>query len=178
MPTYAYKAIRPVIDGTAFVHPDATIIGDVQIGANVFIGAQAVLRGDFGKIIIEDGANVQETCVVHCFPDKVVTISENAHVGHGAIIHGAFLGVNAMVGMNAVIMDRAYIGKNCIIGANALVTENKEIPDNSMVLGSPAKVVKTLSDEQGNGIRIGAKHYVENARRFREQLTAQEEAAS
>ncbi len=144
---YAYKGCKPVISEESFVHPQATVIGSVVIGPRVYIGPQCVLRGDFGHISIGAGANVQECCIVHSFPNVTVTIAPNAHIGHGAIIHGATIGENAMIGMNAVIMDNAVIGAECIIGALAFVKTDMQIPPRSLVVGNPAKIVKEVSDD-------------------------------
>src|ERR1043165_7388355 len=114
---YEFKGYRPVIHESAYIHPQATVTGDVIIGKNVYIGPGAAIRGDWGQIIIEDGCNVQENCTIHMFPGVTVVLKENAHIGHGAIIHGAEIGKNVLVGMNAVIMDHAKIGEGCIIGA-------------------------------------------------------------
>jgi phenylacetic acid degradation protein/carnitine operon protein CaiE len=144
---YKFKEAHPIIDPSAYVHPEATVIGSVKIGKDVFIGAHAVLRGDFGSIIIEDGCNVQENCTIHMFPGTTVHLQENAHIGHGAIIHGATVGKNVLVGMNAVIMDNVIIGDNSIIGALSFVPEGMEIPERKIVVGNPAKIIKDVSDQ-------------------------------
>lgn len=144
---YAYDGIIPVIDTAAFVHPAAVVIGDVIIGAGCYVGPCAVLRGDFGRIVLEEGSNVQETCVVHSFPGRDVVIEASGHVGHGAVLHGCRIGRNALIGMNAVIMDEAVVGENSIVAAMAFVKAGTVIPPASLVVGSPAKVVRTLSDE-------------------------------
>lgn len=155
---YSWDGIVPVIDPTAFVHPEAVLIGDVIVGPGVYVGPCAVLRGDFGRIILHAGSNVQETCVVHSFPGKDVVVGESGHIGHGAVLHGCHIGKNAMVGMNAVVMDEAVVGENTIIAAMAFVKAGARIPPNSLALGSPAKVVRELSaDEiawkrQGTGV--------------------------
>ncbi len=144
---YEFDGYKPVIDETAFVHPQAVITGNVIIGKNVFIGSGAAIRGDIGKIVIEDGCNVQENCIIHMFPGKTVVLEENAHIGHGAIVHGAKVGRNALIGMHAVLMDDATIGEGCIIGAMCFVPAGKNIPDRSVAVGNPAKIVKNVSDE-------------------------------
>lgn len=155
---YAYDGVVPVIDPMAFVHPEAVVIGDVIIGPAVYVGPGAVLRGDFGRIVLERGCNVQETCVVHSFPGKDVVVEESGHIGHGAVLHGCQIGRNAMVGMNAVVMDEAVVGENTIIAAMAFVKAGAQIPPNSLAVGSPAKVVRELSPEeiawkrQGTGV--------------------------
>lgn len=135
------------MDESAYVHPQATVIGNVTIGKNVYIGPHAVIRGDWGEIIIKDGCNVQENCTVHMFPGTRVVFEEGAHVGHGAVIHGAHLGRNCMIGMNSVIMDNADVGEDSIIGAMAFVKANSIIPKRSLVVGNPAKVIKLVTDE-------------------------------
>jgi carbonic anhydrase/acetyltransferase-like protein (isoleucine patch superfamily) len=144
---YEFEGYRPVVDPTAFVHPQANVTGNVIIGKKVYIGPGAVLRGDWGQIVVEDGANVQENCVVHIFPGKRVTLKKGAHIGHGAIIHGATVGQNALVGMNAVLMDDVEVGDNCIVGALCFVPANTKIPNQKLVVGNPAKIIKDLSDE-------------------------------
>ena len=144
---YEFNGYRPVVHETAFVHPQANVTGNVIIGAKVYIGPGAVLRGDWGQIIIEDGCNVQENCVVHIFPGKTVRLHEGAHIGHGAIIHGATVGKNVLVGMNAVLMDDVVVGDNCLIGALCFVPANTKIPNQKLVVGNPAKIIKDLSDE-------------------------------
>lgn len=144
---YEFNGFKPVVHPSAFVHPQATVTGHVIIGKDVYIGPGAAIRGDFGKIVLEDGCNVQENCTVHMFPGITVTIHKNAHIGHGAIIHGATIGANSLVGMNAVIMDQTEIGNECIIGALAFIKARAIIPDRSLVVGNPAKIIKQVSDE-------------------------------
>ncbi|OZV67141.1 acyltransferase [Winogradskyella aurantia] len=144
---YSFKGYTPVVHKTSFVHPLAAVTGNVIIGRDCYIGPGAAIRGDWGQIILEDGVNVQENCTVHMFPGKSITLKESAHVGHGAIIHGANLGRNCLIGMNAVIMDDAEIGDESIIGAMTFVKADTKIPERSLVVGNPAKVVKQVSDE-------------------------------
>jgi phenylacetic acid degradation protein len=144
---YSFKGFIPVVDESAYVHPQAAVTGNVIIGKNVYVGPGAAIRGDWGGIIIEDGCNVQENCTIHQFPGVTVRLCEGAHIGHGAIIHGATIGKNCLVGMNSVIMDNAEIGDESIIGAMTFVKADEKIPPRSLVVGNPAKVVKTLSDE-------------------------------
>lgn len=144
---YAFKGFIPVVHPSSFVHPQATVTGNVIIGKNVYIGPGAALRGDWGAIIIEDGCNVQENCTIHMFPGKTVLLKESAHIGHGAIIHGGTIGRNTMIGMNAVIMDDVLIGDECIVGALSFVNANTNIPNRSLVVGNPAKIIKEVSDE-------------------------------
>ena len=145
---YEFNGLRPIVHPTAFVHPQANVTGDVWIGADVYIGPGAVLRGDWGRITVGAGANVQENCIVHVFPGKDVILEERAHIGHGAIVHGAQVGANALIGMNAVLMDDAVIGAESIVGALAFVPQGMQIPPRSVVVGNPAKIVKEVSDEQ------------------------------
>ncbi|OOY26448.1 phenylacetic acid degradation protein PaaY [Thioclava sp. L04-15] len=156
---YSWDGITPVIDSAAFVHPEAVVIGDVLIGPLCYVGPGAVLRGDFGRIILQKGSNVQETCVVHSFPGKDVVIEEAGHIGHGAVLHGCHIGRNAMVGMNAVVMDEARIGENTIVAAMAFVKAGAEIPAGSLAVGSPAKVVRALSPEEIDWKRLGTGVY-------------------
>ena len=144
---YEFKGHRPIVDPSAFVHPQAAVTGDVSIGKNVYIGPGAAIRGDWGRIIIEDGCNVQESCTIHMFPGVTVRLKEGAHIGHGAIIHGAVIGRNCLVGMNSVIMDNVEIGDECIIGALTFVKAGEKIPRRSIVAGNPAKILKEVSDE-------------------------------
>jgi phenylacetic acid degradation protein len=144
---YAFEGFRPVVHETAFVHPNATVTGNVIIGRDVYIGPGAAIRGDWGGIVIGDGCNVQENCTVHMFPGVTVVLESGAHIGHGAIVHGARVGRNSLVGMNAVLMDNATIGAECIIGALCFVPAEMQIPDRKVVVGNPAKIVKDVSDE-------------------------------
>ena len=144
---YAFKGFIPVVHPSSFIHPQAAVTGNVIIGKDVYIGPGAAIRGDWGGIVIEDGCNVQENCTIHMFPGITVRLEEGAHIGHGAIIHGALIGKNVLVGMNAVIMDNTIIEEECIIGALALVKSDQTIPRRSMVVGNPAKIVKQISDE-------------------------------
>ena len=147
MAIYEFDGYRPVIDETAFIHPQAAVTGNVVIGRDVYVGPGAAIRGDWGEIIIEDGCNVQEGCAIHVFPGATMTLHESAHIGHGAIIHGATIGRNTLVGMNAVVMDGARVGAECVIGALSFVNAGVEIPDRKVAVGNPARVVKDVSDE-------------------------------
>lgn len=144
---YEFNGYRPVIHASAFIHPQACVTGNVIIGKNVYVGPGAAVRGDWGQIVIEDGCNVQENCTIHMFPGVTVTLQEAAHIGHGAIVHGAQIGKNVLVGMNAVLMDNAEIGDGCIIGALAFVPADMKIPARKIVVGNPAKIIKDVSDE-------------------------------
>ena len=144
---FEFDGFVPVVHESAFIHPNATVTGNVIIGRDVYIGPGAAIRGDWGGIIIEDGCNVQENCTIHMFPGVTVVLQAGAHIGHGAIIHGASIGKNCLVGMNAVIMDRVVVEDECIIGALAFVSADSHIPARSVVVGNPAKVVKQVTDE-------------------------------
>lgn len=145
---YSIDGIVPVVDPTAYVHPTAVLIGDVIVGPNCYIGPNACLRGDFGRLVIKKGANVQDTCVMHGFPGTDTIIEEDGHIGHGAVLHGCHIGKNALIGMNAVIMDNARIGESSIVAACAFVKANFECPPRSLMAGTPAKVIRELSDKE------------------------------
>ena len=167
---YAFKDYIPVVHETAFVHPNATVTGNVIIGKDVYIGPGAAIRGDWGQIIIEDGCNVQENCTVHMFPGVTVRLMEGAHIGHGAVIHGATIGKNVLVGMNAVVMDRVQVGDNSIIGALTFVPADMEIPERKVVVGNPAKVVKDVTDEMIAWKTEGTKLYQQLPAELHESL--------
>lgn len=147
---YEFKGFIPVVHKSSFIHPLAAVIGNVIIGEKVYIGPGAAIRGDWGGILIEDGCNVQENCTIHMFPGITVRLKENAHIGHGAIIHGAQIGRNVLVGMNSVIMDNAEIGDECIIGAMSFVKAGDKFEKRSLIVGNPAKKIKEVSDEMIN----------------------------
>jgi len=144
---YAFDGIRPVVHESAFVHPNATVTGNVSIGRDVYVGPGAAIRGDWGEVVISDGCNVQENCTIHMFPGVTVVLEESAHIGHGAVVHGARIGRNALIGMNAVIMDNAFVGAECIVGALTFVPAEMQIPSRKVVVGNPGKIVKDVSDE-------------------------------
>jgi len=144
---YSFNGFIPVLDSSSYVHAQAAVTGNVIIGKNVYIGPGAAIRGDWGSIIIEDGCNVQENCVIHMFPGVTVLLKESAHIGHGAIIHGATIGRNVLVGMNAVIMDNVNIGDECIIGALSFLNAGEQRPPRSVVVGNPGKIIRE-ADEQ------------------------------
>lgn len=144
---YSFKGFIPVVHPSSFVHPQATVTGNVMIGKDVYIGPGAALRGDWGQIIIEDGCNVQENCTLHMFPGKTVWLQPNAHIGHGAVIHGATIGNNCLVGMNTVIMDEVEIGAESIIGAMSFIKAGEIFEPRSLIVGNPAKRVKAVTDE-------------------------------
>jgi phenylacetic acid degradation protein/carnitine operon protein CaiE len=156
---FEFNGFKPVIDKTAFIHPNASVIGNVIIGKDVYIGPGAAIRGDWGKIVISDGCNVQENCIIHMFPGVTVKLHESAHIGHGAVIHGAEIGENSLVGMNAVVMDNAKVGKGCIVGALCFIKAEMIIPDRKIVVGNPAKIVKDVSDDMLEWKTEGTKLY-------------------
>ena len=145
---YAIDGIVPVVDPSAYVHPSAVLIGDVIIGPGCYVGPCASLRGDFGRLILERGANIQDTCVMHGFPGTDTVVEEDGHVGHGAVLHGCRVGRNALIGMNAVIMDNVVIGEAAIVAASAFVKAGAEIPARMLVAGTPARVVRPLTEEE------------------------------
>ncbi|MEO7962946.1 MAG: transferase hexapeptide repeat family protein [Gemmatimonadaceae bacterium] len=144
---YSFNGIVPVVHESAYVHPNANVTGNVVIGRDVYIGPGAALRGDWGAIEIADGCNVQENCTIHMFPGVTVVLESGAHIGHGAIVHGARIGANSLIGMNAVVMDNAVVGSGCIVGALCFVPAEMQIPDRKVVVGNPAKIVKDVSDD-------------------------------
>src|SRR3954471_19791852 len=144
---FEFNGYKPVIHKSAFIHPNATVTGNVIIGKDVYVGPGAAIRGDWGQIIIEDGCNVQENCTIHMFPGVTVLLKESAHIGHGAVIHGATIGRNCLVGMNSVIMDNVELGDECIVGALSFIKADEKIPSRSLLAGNPAKIIKEVSDE-------------------------------
>lgn len=156
---FEFNGYKPVIHESSFIHPNATVTGNVIIGKDVYVGPGAAIRGDWGQIIIEDGCNVQENCTIHMFPGTTVTLKESAHIGHGAIIHGGTIGKNVLVGMNAVVMDNVVVGDNCIIGALCFVPADMIIPERKVVVGNPAKIVKDVTDEMIKWKTEGTKLY-------------------
>lgn len=156
---YAFQDWIPVIHPTAFVHPQAAVTGNVIIGKNVYIGPGAAIRGDWGGIVIEDGCNVQENCTIHMFPGVTVLLQEAAHIGHGAVIHGANIGRNCLVGMNSVIMDRVILGDECIVGALSFLKADEIFEKRSLIVGNPARKIKEVSDEMIDWKSSGTRLY-------------------
>jgi len=167
---YSFKGYIPVVHESSFVHPLAAVTGNVIIGEDCYIGPGAAIRGDWGQIILEDGVNVQENCTIHMFPGKSITLKESAHIGHGAIIHGANIGKNVLVGMNTVIMDDANIGDESIIGAMSFIKAETIIRKRSLVVGNPAKIVKEVSDEMIDWKTKGTKLYQQLPKECHESL--------
>lgn len=171
MPSYAFEGLRPVVDPAAFVHPTAVLIGDVMIGARCFVGPGAVLRGDFGSLILEAGSNLQDNCVMHSFPGRDVVVEVDGHVGHGAVLHGCRVGRNALIGMNTVIMDNAEIGADCIIGAMSFVKAGTVTEPATLWAGSPARLVRAVSERELAWKTRGTQEYQTLAQRCREGLS-------
>ena len=165
MPCYAIDGVIPVVSPQAHVHPTAVLIGDVVIEAGVYIGPFAALRADFGGIRIQKNANVQDSCIIHGFPDSVTLVEEYGHIGHGAILHGCIIRKNVLVGMNSVILEEAEIGENTIIGANSTVKAKAKIPENSLALGSPAKVIRSLEAKEIAWKTKGTEQYIQLSER-------------
>lgn len=162
---YAIDGITPVVDPTAYVHPSAVLIGDVIVGPGCYVGPCASLRGDFGRLILERGANLQDTCVMHGFPGTDTVVEEDGHIGHGAVLHGCRVGRNALIGMNAVIMDNAAIGANSIVAASSFIKAGEQVPDGVLVAGVPGRIVRPLRDEEIAWKIEGTKTYQDLARR-------------
>ena len=166
MPCYEFEGVRPVVHPTAFVHPTASVIGDVTIGAGCLVGPVASLRGDIGRIVMRDGSNVQDNCTVHVFPGKTCLIEEDGHVGHGAVLHGCTVGRNALIGMNAVIMDDAVIGANSFVAAMSFVKAAMQVPEGSLVAGVPAEVKRELGADEITWKSTGTAVYQHLAARY------------
>ncbi len=170
MSIYEFEGKRPKVGETSFVHPAAVLIGGVKIGENCYIGPGAVLRGDFGYIEIGDGSNVQENCVIHTFPEQTARLGRDSHIGHGAVIHGATIRENVLVGMGAILHDGVEIGKGCIIGSGCVVTANQIIPEGKLVVGVPGQVVGDVSPELAQAKLRGTKIYQTLPRRCKDTL--------
>jgi phenylacetic acid degradation protein len=170
MPVYSFEGLTPVVHPTAFIHPTAVLIGDVLVGEGVYVGPGASLRGDMGRLEVHKGANVQDNCVMHSFPGAGAVIEEDGHIGHGAIVHGARVGRNVLVGMNAVLMDNVTVGENSFVGAMAFVKAEMQIPPNVLVAGAPARIIRELKDEEIAWKRIGTDEYKRLAVRCRDTL--------
>ncbi|MBW2063505.1 MAG: gamma carbonic anhydrase family protein [Deltaproteobacteria bacterium] len=168
MTFYEFEGKRPCVDERAFVHPQAVLIGDVTVEEGCYIGSGAVLRGDIGSIKIGMGSNVQENCVLHAFPDKVTLLHRDTHIGHGCILHGCEICSNVLVGMGSIIADGVKINSNCLIGAGSFVDFGTEIPPGSVVMGSPAKVVKEITPQQLQQLASSRAVYQDLARRHLE----------
>ena len=156
---FEFDGFKPVIDESSFIHPQANVTGNVIIGKKVYVGPGAAIRGDWGKVIIEDGCNIQENCVIHMFPGTTVVLKAGAHLGHGCIIHGATIGENSLIGMNAVIMDDTQIGKECIVGALSFVPAKTIVENRKLIAGNPAKEIRNVSDKMIKWKTEGTKLY-------------------
>src|ERR1700761_468553 len=165
MPFYAIEDFIPVVDPTAYVHPTAVLIGDVTVGPGVYIGPGASLRGDFGAIVLEKGSNLQDNCIMHSFPGAEARVEENGHIGHGAVLHGCLVKKNALVGMNSVGMDGAVVGEESFVAAMSFVKPKFEVPPRTLVAGTPAKIIRPLTDEEIAWKTKGTEEYQELARR-------------
>lgn len=170
MPCYAIDGVTPVVHPSAHVHPTAVLIGDVIVGPGCYVGPCASLRGDFGRIVLHEGANVQDTCVIHGFPKSETVVEANGHIGHGAVLHGCVVRHDALVGMNAVVMDEAEIGPCTIVAACAFVRAGARLPGKSLVVGAPAKVLRELSDDEIRWKREGTETYQQLTRRCQGSL--------
>lgn len=171
MPCYSLEGVIPVVDPSAYVHPTAVLIGDVIVGPDCYIGPCAALRGDFGRIVLHRGANVQDTCVIHGFPSADTIVEENGHIGHGAVLHSCIVRRDALVGMNAVVMDEAEIGEKSIVAASAFVRAGMIVPPRSLAGGVPAKVIRELSEEEIAWKLQGTRTYQDLARRCLASMT-------
>ena len=167
---YEINGIVPVIDPSSFVHPDAILIGDAIVGPNCYVGPGAVMRGDFGRLILETGVNIQDNCILHGFPGTDTVVEEDGHIGHGAILHGCRIGPNALVGMNSVINDDAVIGAECIVAAMAFVRAGEEFAPRSLIAGIPAKILRQVSDDEIEWKSSGTRDYQTLTKRSLETL--------
>ena len=170
MPCYAIDGIVPVVDPRAFVHPTAVLIGDVVVGAGCYVGPCASLRGDFGRIVLEAGANVQDCCVLHSFPDQDALLEEDAHIGHAAVLHGCTIRRGALIGIAAVVMDGAVVEEQAFVGASSFVRAGFVVPARTLALGVPARVVRELTSEELAWKATGTREYQELAVRCRNAL--------
>lgn len=167
MPIYAFGGTQPIIDPSAFIHPEAVIIGHVTVGARCYVGPAASIRGDFCSIRVGAGCNVQDSCVIHGYPGTEVILDEDCHLGHCCVIHGARLGRDVLVGMNAVILDEALLGAHCVVGSGCVVPAGFEVPPRKLAVGVPARIVADLSDERVQGKALGTRWYQQLAERSR-----------
>lgn len=171
MPCYAIDGVTPVVHPSAYVHPSAVLIGDVIVGPGCYIGPCASLRGDFGRIVLQAGVNVQDTCVIHGFPGSETLVETNGHIGHGAVLHGCTIRHDALVGMNAVVMDEAEVGACSIVAACAFVRAGLKLPEKSLIAGLPAKVMRALSEDEIHWKLQGTQQYQDLTLRCRASLT-------
>ncbi len=167
---YEIDGVRPVVDPTAYVHPSAVLIGDVIVGPGSYIGPCASLRGDFGRLVVGAGANIQDCCVMHGFPGSDTIVEDDGHIGHGAILHGCIIRRNVLVGMNAVVMDNAVVGESAIVAAQSFIKAGMEIPPRMLAAGVPAKVMRELTEQEMAWKVDGTDVYKELARRSRASM--------
>jgi phenylacetic acid degradation protein len=165
MPCYAFEGLRPIVDPTAYVHPTAVMIGDVEVGAGCYVGPNASLRGDFGRLVLKPGSNLQDNCTMHSFPGRECVVEGDGHVGHGAVLHGCTLGRNTLIGMNAVVMDNAVVGENAIVGAMAFVRSGQLIPPGTLWVGAPAKQLREVTPDEAAWKVRGTREYQALAQR-------------
>lgn len=177
MPSYRIDGVTPVVDPSAYVHPTAVLIGDVHVGPGCYVGPNACLRGDFGRIVMEAGSNIQDTCVMHGFPGMDSVIRRNGHVGHGAVLHGCVVGEDALVGMNAVVLDEARIGARSLVGAGAILKAGFTCEPESLVVGAPARVLRQLRAEEIAWKQEGTREYQRLTERSLESMEACEPLA-
>ena len=170
MPCYSIEGVIPVVDPSAYVHPTAVLIGDVIVGPDCYIGPAACLRGDFGRIVMHRGSNVQDTCVVHGFPAHDTVIEENGHIGHGAVLHSCIVRRDALVGMNAVVMDDAEVGEEAIVAASAFIRAGMKVPPRSLAAGVPAKILRELTEQEIAWKREGTHTYQDLTKRCRASM--------
>jgi phenylacetic acid degradation protein len=171
MPCYSIEGVIPVVDPSAYVHPTAVLIGDVHVGPNCYVGPLASLRGDFGRIVLHAGANVQDNCVMHGFPQQDTVVEENGHIGHGAVLHSCIVRRDALVGMNAVVMDEAEVGEQAVVAACAFVPAGMRVAARTLVAGVPAKLLRTLRDNEIAWKLTGTQTYQDLTRRSLASLT-------
>jgi phenylacetic acid degradation protein len=167
---YAFEGITPVVDPSAYVHPSAVLIGDVIVGPGCYIGPTASLRGDFGRLVVKTGANIQDGCILHGFPDTDTVVEEDGHIGHGAVLHGCHIGRNVLVGMNSVVMDGVQVGADSIIAAMAFVKAGMVLPPRSLAVGAPARVLRQVSEQEMAWKVEGTRQYQELAARSRRSM--------
>jgi phenylacetic acid degradation protein len=170
MPCYAIDGLVPVVDPSAYVHPSAVLIGDVWIGPGVYVGPCASLRGDFGRLVLEAGSNIQDNCTMHGFPAADTVVEVDGHIGHGAVLHGCVVRRGALVGMNAVVMDEAEVGERAIVAACAFVRAGFKVPPRTLVAGVPGKVMRELSDAEMRWKHDGTQLYQRLAQRCRSTM--------
>ena len=166
MPVYEFEGVRPVVDSEAFVHPTAVLIGDVVVGKGCFVGPCAVLRGDLARLVMREGSNLQDGCIVHSYPGCETVLEEESHVGHGAVLHGCTIGPNTLIGMNAVVMDGAMIGAESFVAALAFVKAGMQVPPRSLVVGIPARIMRELGESEITKKLEGTRHYQWLAQRY------------